>query len=204
MRDALLLALATCALTITVSCGDPGTDEASWYATCGDPACEGYAGPIEGLATCADDGAAEGDACSELDATCDLEDDCNRRLVCVTEDPTGGGDCPVSLKRYKRDIRYLEPTDRAAASQDLLAMRLATWRYQGALDDGAPHLGFLIDDEPGSPAVQADGQHVDLYGYVSLAVATIQEQQDQLAAQRARIAALEQRLQQLESSSSDE
>ena len=201
MRNAILVGLATSALAITVSCGDPGADEASWYATCGDPVCGGYAGPTEGLATCAEDGAAEGDSCSELDASCDLEDDCNRRLVCTTEDPAGDDNCPVSLKRYKRDIRYLEPTDRAAASQDLLAMRLATWRYQGALDDGAPHLGFLIDDEPGSPAVQADGQHVDLYGYVSLAVATIQEQQDQLAAQQARIAALEKRLQELESSS---
>lgn len=207
MRAFSLLTPLVAVLAALIACGDapPADDGAStWFATCGDPVCNTYSGPTDGLATCADEGVAEGDACSELDATCDLEDDCNRRLICATEDPVADGMCPKSRKAHKRDIAYLDAEARAAVSEDLLAMRLATWRYRGTLDDGAVHLGFLIDDVPGSPAVRADGEHVDLYGYVSLAVATIQEQHAHIAAQQQRIDLLEKRLAALEQGQASE
>ena len=40
-------------------------------------------------------------------------------------------------------------------------------------------------------ALAADGKHVDLYGYTSLAIATIQEQQAQIDALEVRLKALE-------------
>ncbi|MGH7896283.1 MAG: hypothetical protein ACREQL_16575, partial [Candidatus Binatia bacterium] len=51
-------------------------------------------------------------------------------------------------------------------------------------------LGFIIDDVGTSPAVAADGGHVDLYGYTSMAVAAIQAQQKRIEALEREVAAL--------------
>lgn len=194
MRTPLLL------LPLLACGGDPndsttaGMDAPKWYLGCGDPVCQGYTGPFDGVPLCADEGVAAGDACDSEGATCDPEDSCNALVQCSTSDPLDDPyGCPVSLKKYKRSIDYLDEAGRAKAAADLSAMKLATWRYEGSLDDGKQHLGFLIDDVPGSAAVAADGRHVDLYGYTSLAVATIQQQQAQIAALEARLNALEAR-----------
>lgn len=182
------------------SCGkkdsDSGstTSSAEYYLTCGDPVCQGYTGPFTGVPLCSDVGISVGDACdtADLDETCDPVDSCNARLICATDDPTQQtGGCPISRAKHKDGIEYLDPQQRAQAGQRALEMKLATWRYAGELDDGKEHLGFIIDDDPTSPAVRPDGEHVDLYGYTSLAVAALQEQQ-------ARIERLEARLIQLE------
>lgn len=58
-------------------------------------------------------------------------------------------------------------------------MKLATYKYK--VGDSSQHLGFIIEDMPnGSPAVLASRQRVDLYGYLSMAVAAIQRQQRQI------------------------
>lgn len=155
-----------------------------WY-TCGDPVCTGYAGPQPGVPLCGNH--AEGDRCPSRFAgrVCDAGDGCNRELECRRDpDP---GTCPRSRKAVKDEIHYLTAPERDAAATQLRSMKLARWRYKGALDDGRTHLGFLIDDAPESAAVAADGEHVDLYGYTSLAVATIQQQAEQLSAQQAQI-----------------
>jgi hypothetical protein len=78
-------------------------------------------------------------------------------------------------------------------ADEALHIRLATYRYRPEAGDPAPtHLGFVIEDDPASPAVTPDRQHVDLYGYVSMAVATIQEQAREIDALRARVDALSQ------------
>jgi protein tyrosine phosphatase (PTP) superfamily phosphohydrolase (DUF442 family) len=69
-------------------------------------------------------------------------------------------------------------------------MPLATWHYRAEDDAAREHLGFIIDDNPESPAVARTGEHVDLYGYTSMAVAAIQAQQKQIAALEAEVAAL--------------
>src|SRR5439155_22412171 len=52
------------------------------------------------------------------------------------------------------------------------------------------HLGFIIDAVGASPAVAADGGHVDLYGYTSMAVGAIQAQQRRIDALTREVAAL--------------
>jgi hypothetical protein len=69
---------------------------------------------------------------------------------------------------------------RESARQQLLQTKLATWRYRWDAPDRRARLGFLIDDQPESVAVQADGHHVDLYGYTSLTVAAVQAQEVEL------------------------
>lgn len=176
---------------------DPTPTELTWYRTCGDPACSGYSGPFDGVPLCTTE--AVGEKCAEEDVTCDPEDSCNALVVCAAEDPTEQeGGCPISRRDAKRDIRYLGDEERRAVASSALDLRLATWQYTTDPADRPPHLGFIIDDQPHSYAVAADGGHVDLYGYTSLAIATIQEQQRRLDAQDAKIAALEARLQAME------
>jgi hypothetical protein len=182
--------------------GDGGAGGA-WYTTCGDPACGGYSGPVEGLPVCSSEEA--GQACPSLGAECDLQDACNTRLVCATEDPKDQpGGCPQSLRSVKRDITYLDGPARRAAAGQALGLRLATWRYIDPDRGEGLKLGILLDDlGPAHPA--ARGDRVDLYGLSSLTVAAVQEQAAALEAERAarvaaeaRLAALEARLGALE------
>ena len=172
--------------------GDTGTtSELQYWLECGDPVCSGYGGPFDGVPLCDDDGISVGDPCSADGTTCDPVDGCNALVVCAEEDPTmQPGGCPISLKRHKHDIHYLDVEQRQAAADALLAMPLATWHYNWEANESPNHLGFLIDDVVGSPAVRPDGEHVDLYGYTSLAVAAIQAQQAQIDALRAEVEAL--------------
>ena len=54
----------------------------------------------------------------------------------------------------------------------------------------APPLGFIIDDVGPGPSVAPNGQTVDLYGYTSMAVATLQVQAQEIAELKAELAAL--------------
>jgi len=113
---------------------------------------------------------------------CELPGDtCGSGLLCTDTDPTASG-CPRSLARYKTGIDYLDQAELEAIRDGLLKMRLARWHYKSEPTTERPHLGFIIDDQPGSPAVTANGERVDLYGYASMAAATIQLQQKQIEA----------------------
>lgn len=176
--------------------GDSQTAALQWYTTCGDPVCSGYGGPFPGIDLCTSE--AEGQSCDSESAQCDPVSDCNALLVCATSDPkqqTGG--CPISRAKHKREITYLDEQSRRAAADEALSLRLATWQYNWEDDGARRHLGFLIDDAPDSPAVRADGEVVDLYGYTSLALAAVQEQASALAQQRAELAQLRSELEQL-------
>lgn len=160
----------------------PASKELQWYQTCGDPACGGHTD--RGLDPCTTEQL--GDLCDEEGASCDPGNDCNATFLCTTEDPAVN--CPISLRSEKHNIAYLQPEARKAVAQRLLDTRLATWQYNKQTDD-RQHFGFIIDDDPQSPAVAADGGHVDLYGYTSMAVATLQEQAVQIQAQQAQLQA---------------
>jgi hypothetical protein len=87
--------------------------------------------------------------------------------------------CPISSRQAKKDIDYVSPDDAARLRRELLDVRVASYRYKAG--DPSQHLGFIIEDMPqGSPAVLASRDRVDLYGYVSMAVVAIQEQQKQI------------------------
>ena len=61
-----------------------------------------FPGPIEGVPTCAEEGLVEGDVCGE-GSVCDLEDDCNRQLICSSD--YSADECPVSKAKYKEKYR---------------------------------------------------------------------------------------------------
>ena len=158
-----------------------------WQYTCGDPVCRGYQGQPPGVAACNDQ--KSGDACPVLDDRCDPRDDCNRLLVCTT-DPPPPMPCPISRRDAKEDVRYLSAQDLALRARELRAIRLATYRYRGAPASSAPRLGFVIDDGAPAACLAGGGGQVDLYGYTSLAVATLQAQALEIEELRSEVAAL--------------
>jgi hypothetical protein len=131
-----------------------------------------------------------GEPCSCLGQECDPADACDRLLVCATSDPTHGGICPISRRAYKEDIQYLDAAEQQRLHDELLKFRLATYRYKTGDASPATHLGFIIDDVGSGPAVAADGDHVDLYGYASMAVAAVQTQAREIAQLRREIEGL--------------
>jgi hypothetical protein len=193
MQASSRLRFLTCLVLLTApamltGCGDEDdSSELQWYQTCGDPVCGGYT-PSPGATVCTDEQA--GAACSKDGILCEIpNDDCNADLLCTDSDPAIN--CPISQKRFKHAIQYLDDAARRAAAEALLDVRLASYRYRGARDDGGDHLGFVIDDLPvDSPAVHADGRHVDLYGYTSMTVAALQAQAEQMQRLQAELTAL--------------
>jgi hypothetical protein len=165
---------------------DAGTGNLKLYLPCGDPVCRGYTGG-SGAALCTTE--TVGDACSVDGQRCDPQDPCNALVVCAATDPkTKAGSCPISRRRFKDDIHYLAPAELARYRDELLAMKLATWRYKH--DPAKQRLGIMIDDNEASVAVDAQRDMVDLYGYTSLAVATIQLQARQIEALTREVAAM--------------
>lgn len=163
----------------------PGNN--TWYYTCGAPVCKGWT-PQDAIPLCVDQ--KEGGTCTGAGAQCDPKDGCQRYLTCTDKDPTNGGMCPKSRKDLKSEIKYLDDAQTKKLSAELLQTKLATYRYTAAGPKAPRHLGFIIDDQPDSPAVDAQRDMVDLYGYLSMSVATIQQQQKQIDALRLEIDAL--------------
>ena len=102
------------------------------------------------------------------------------------------GSLTISRAEFKKDIRYVDDEERAELARDALTIPLARYRYKTESTGARKHLGFIIDDQPpSSPAVLADGTHVDEYGYASMLLATVQEQQRQIEELKARLDAIE-------------
>lgn len=102
------------------------------------------------------------------------------------------GSTTVSRRAFKTDIEYVDDAEREQLARRSLSIRLATYRYKSESPDARRRLGFIIDDQPDpSSAVDEDRTHVDLYGYTSMLVATVQEQQRQIDALQKRLDAME-------------
>jgi hypothetical protein len=170
----------------STSSSSSGTAGLEWYYTCGDIVCHGHTTqPVPACST-----QTAGTPCTNAGVECDPGDNCNRLLKCAATDPRSAG-CAISRARFKHDIRYLPEGELAHVRDDLMTMRLTTWRYNHEGDNGPEHLGFIIDDNPQSPSVDATGDRVDLYGYTSMAVAALQVQDKEIAGQRQQIAELQ-------------
>jgi hypothetical protein len=161
-----------------------------WWTTCGYPVCMSSSSPDGGTEDAGTQNCpAQGTPCSTKGEACGVKNDanCGVTFVCDDQDPKGpsGNMCPVSTRKYKDGINYLSDDDLMRLHDETLATRLATYRYTGPLvdpnDPSARHLGFVIEDQPQSFAVQRGRDRVDLYGYMSMAVATMQVQEKEIA-----------------------
>jgi hypothetical protein len=171
---------------------DTATDspaELTWYTTCGAPVCMV---PEGGLVDAGEGCPPIGSSCTKLGETCGTpsQENCDTNLICDNHDPKGAGGegCPISTRSFKDDIAYLGENDLQALHDDALSVKLATYNYKPAVADPTqPHLGFIIEDQPESFAVDRLHHRVDLYGYVSMAIAGMQIQEREIAALRAEL-----------------
>ena len=91
----------------------------------------------------------------------------------------------MSSRKYKNEIEYLDEAGLERLHDDTLRIKLATYKYNAGVANPDPtHLGFIIEDNPQSPAVDSARDRVDLYGYLSMVVATMQVQEKEIAALR--------------------
>jgi hypothetical protein len=124
---------------------------------------------------------------------------CVGTCACGTEQcqsGNGGIQCagPVSRREFKTDIEYVSDEEQKELARETLQTSLAEYRYKTEPESSKRHLGFIIDDMPaGSPAVAGDGTHVDLYGYTTMLVATVKQQQKQIDALQKQVDELKQK-----------
>jgi hypothetical protein len=147
-----------------------------WYRTCG--------GPLPGVCDGGTNGCpAPGTPCTQLGQTCGNNVGGCSNMICDDHDPAVN--CPVSSAKYKTHIRYLSEQDLERLHDEALATKLATYNYRASVSDpGLKHLGFIIEDMPESLAVDRGRDRVDLYGYLSMVLATVQVQEREIATLR--------------------
>lgn len=109
-------------------------------------------------------------------------------LCCDFSTPRG---CPISRRSAKRDIQSVGRDELKALYDQLRAIQLSTYAYRAAPLESPRRLGFIIDDTDAPAAINPDGNSVDLYGYLSMAVAAVQVQAREIEALRSRVRALE-------------
>ena len=115
---------------------------------------------------------------------------CGANEVCAVRDPKAGfGGCPISSRKFKDDINYLDPAELEQLHDQTLRIRLATYNYKSAYADPNPkRLGFIIEDNPSSPAVDPAHDSIEMYGYLSMVVATMQVQEKEIASLKRQLA----------------
>ena len=185
-----------------------GCPQLRWYRGCGPPVPGNQVCP-PGVIFCTTEEV--GASCHEPEASCCQPGShcaggqCNAPLVCTDDDPRNppGRQCRlISRRRFKHSIEYLTGRDLERLRSKLLAMNLTRFRYNGEPSSQAPHLGFIIEDVEPSPSVDSQNDSVNLYGYVSMAVATIQVQEGEIQELRQEIDTLRRRMGRLEHDSS--
>ena len=127
-------------------------------------------------------------------AACSGSNTCNAPVIntansCGVICCTGSG-CPVSRREFKRDIHELDRGEIERIYSELRDVKLTTYQYKTDPPASPRRLGFIIDDTKSPYPVNADGTSVNLYGYMSMAVAAIQSQSREIEALRAEVARL--------------
>ncbi len=155
---------------VTQNCCDQSKKE--WYC-------------FDGPKFCPSPRPAIGSACTDEGEQCAVEApvECGQaRIECRNGKwQVANTSCPISSARYKKDISYVDDHEAERMRAELMNVRVATYRYKNGGD--ARHVGFIIEDMPeGSPAVMPSRERVDLYGYVSMTVASMQRQQREIDA----------------------
>jgi hypothetical protein len=115
--------------------------------------------------------------------------------VCDDHDPTAGpGGCPISSAKFKEHIGYLGPNELDRLHGEAMRMKLATYNYRNMYGNPEEtHLGFIIEDNPQSLAVDRGHDRVDIYGYLSMVLATTQVQEKEIQELRRQVASCNKR-----------
>jgi hypothetical protein len=104
--------------------------------------------------------------------------------------PAGGSAPPVGTSssiEVKKDVQYLDAAARARIVEETMRIKLATYKYKSDADGNRQHLGFILEDSPNVPAADMGRKEVDLYAYASMVLATVQQQQQEIATLKAEV-----------------
>jgi hypothetical protein len=155
---------------------------------------------FDGPAFCTTPRSRVGSACTIEGETCALAEpgECGQPVLSCEKGvwTLPNVSCPISTARAKREIAYVDADDTERLHAQIMSTRLATYRYKSPAPAGmggsdARHLGFIIEDMPeGSAAVLPSRDRVDVYGYTSMTVASLQHQQREIDALKAEVARL--------------
>ncbi|MEL6184694.1 MAG: hypothetical protein AAFU79_08735 [Myxococcota bacterium] len=157
------------------------------------------------VARCSDRTIAEGDSCSTEGERCvqlpaqactsspTASINSAAYLTCRSEALPADTACPRSSVAVKKHVQHVDTAVRAAIAQTMLATKLAKYTYVSpSVGDTAPQLGFMIEELGDAPYVlHSDGAHVNVYGYASAILATVQEQQRAIEKLKATVEKLE-------------
>jgi hypothetical protein len=102
----------------------------------------------------------------------------------------GGSAPPVGTSssiEVKKDVQYLDAAARARITEQTLGIKLATYKYKTDADGAREHLGFILEDSPNVAAADMGRKEVDLYAYASMVLATVQQQQQEIATLKAEV-----------------
>jgi len=152
---------------------------------------------------CADEGIAAGDLCENDGDQCVVD-----QAVACDSDPTtqirsaaylfcqaeefADDPCPSSSRDLKDNVHHLTTDERNRVAKQVLDLDLASYTYKEGAGAEGQQLGFIIEETEG-PFLQKGGERVNLYAYISSVVATVQQQQDEIAGLRAELKALSDR-----------
>jgi len=185
-----------------------GEPQGTWYehpcgngdpvsVSCVDEADTNWEDPSTDL--CSDLGVSAGDACQDVDIQCVLA----QAFTCASMDPSArtsefaltcratpfeDGQCPASSRAAKRNIHYIAPIERRQLANEVLDVKLASYRYRDPAKPGQK-LGFILEDHP-KATFSGEGR-VDLYAYASALVALAQEQQTEIDKLKEQVKALQ-------------
>jgi hypothetical protein len=138
-----------------------------------------------------------GEVCLDDDQICNYKCGPGNGRTCVDAvwQSSDGGPCPISTRDAKTDIEYLTPKQVKSLAGQVQALKIASWRYTDvALQPTKTRFGIIIEDAPGSPAVDTRSKMVDLYGLSSLLLADAQAKDLEIQDLKKRLEALERRL----------
>lgn len=135
-----------------------------------------------------------GTGCATEEQICDYGCEAGERRICSDGGWISGsqpGGCPRSSRRVKRDIDYLDGAAVDEVARQVLETRLASYEYTDPALRGRRHLGFIIEDQaPAAYSVDPERSQVDLYGYTSMLLATVQAQERRIVAMERELATL--------------
>jgi hypothetical protein len=205
MRSEVLCAAALGPLLVVACAPEPTW----WRDPCGrgdpvDRTCDSGVETVEvgDDPTCADEGIAAGDPCTEIDATCmelrpiACADDpetiigSDQVMTCARQEPEAL--CPESSRSVKTDIVYLDAAGRDALAAQVIGLPIASYAYvDPAKNGGGPQLGYILEDAP--DAVFSGDGRVNLYAYTTAVLAAVQQQQEEIDRLEVRVRELEAR-----------
>ncbi|WP_394848335.1 hypothetical protein LZC95_12840 [Pendulispora brunnea] len=100
---------------------------------------------------------------------------------------TGGGmmGMGMSSREVKEEIAYLDDVARKHLADEVMALRLANYRYREGVATPYPTdhrcLGIIVEDTAADAPFVVERKQVDIYGFASAILAALQEQQQTIA-----------------------